>query len=569
MTSTRRLRLMRTLAVLLFAAFIGRLFWMQVVQGPATAAEALANNTVTTEIPALRGQIQDVTGLPLAVTIDARDIVADQTLIRDPRVTAEVLAPLIGADPVALEQTLTGTRRFVYVAKEVTPQVWKAVENLNLSGILSRSASRRVYPQGELAANVIGFLNAAGEGSGGIEYTFDKQLAGKPGRAEYTLAGGAHRIRTGSQDIVQPTPGTSIRLTIDRDVQWIAQRAIADRVQIANADSGMVTVLDTTNGHIVAMAVAPSFNPNDVRRAARSSLGNRAVSNVFEPGSTQKVLTMSAVIEEGAATPTDKFTIPPVLKWKGVKTFHDHKPHGTLRLTLTGILAQSSNIGTIQAAERIGPEKLYEYLQKFGFGDRIADALAGESPGILPRFDSWSVTSFPTIAFGQGVSVTQLQAAQVYQTIANDGVRITPTIVAGVVDADGKFQASPAQPQTRVVSAGTARQVREMMESVVSEEGTAPGAAIPGYRVAGKTGTADRRDDACHCYRGYVSSFIGLAPADKPRFVVAVVLDNPRNGHYGGVLGGPVFKEVMTFVLQKYRVAPSGSTRPVIATTWK
>ena len=346
-------------------------------------------------------------------------------------------------------------------------------------------------------------------------------------------------------------------------------RLTDDLLQYARADFGMVTVLDTTNGHIVAMAVAPSFNPNDVRKTDPALLGNRAVSNVFEPGSTQKVLTMAAVLEEGAATPTDKFVIPPTLRWKGVKTFHDHKPHGTLHLTLTGILAQSSNIGTIKAATRIGPEKLYEYLQKFGFGSRIGSGLAGESAGILPNIDGWSATSFPTIAFGQGVSVTQLQAAQVYQTIANDGVRITPTVIAGTVDPNGDFQPAPTQPQTRVVSANTAKLVREMMESVVSEEGTAPGAAIPGYRVAGKTGTANRRDDECHCYRGYVSSFIGLAPADKPRFVVAVVLDNPRNGHYGGVLGGPVFKEVMTFALQKYRVPPSGSTRPVIPTTWK
>lgn len=569
MIQARRLRLLRALAVLLFLAFVGKLFWMQVVQGSGTAAEALAQSTFTSEIPAVRGQIQDVNGLPLAVTIDARNITADQTLIRDPAVTAQVLAPVIGADPTALEKTLTGTRRFVYVAKEVTPQVWKEVQNLNLSGILSESASRRVYPQGELAANIVGFLSSTGEGRGGIEYTYNTELAGTPGRAVYTMAGGANRIRTGSQEIVQPVAGTSIRLTIDRDVQWIAQRAIADRVKYAKADFGSVIVLDTTNGHIVAMASAPTFNPNDIRNTDPKLLGNGIVSNVYEPGSTQKVLTMSAVLEERAATPTDKFTIPPVLRWKGVKTFHDHTPHGTLKLTLTGILAQSSNIGTIKAATRIGPDTLYSYLQKFGFGSKTGSGLAGESGGILPAIDKWSITTFPTVAFGQGVSVTALQAAQVYQTIANDGVRITPTIVAGTVNALGEFEPAKDQARTTVVSPATAKTVREMMESVVSDEGTAPGAAIPGYRVAGKTGTANRVDDSCGCYRGYVASFIGLAPADKPRFVVAVALTNPRNGHYGGVLGGPVFKEVMTYALQKYRVAPSGTTRPDIPTTWK
>ena len=569
MIQLRRLRLLRALAVLLFCVFIGKLFWMQVIQGSQTAAEALAKSTFTSEIPALRGQIQDVNGLPLAVTIDARNITADQTLIRDPQVTAQLLAPVIGADPEALAKTLTGTRRFVYVAKEVTPQVWKEVQNLNLSGILSESANRRVYPQGELAANVVGFLDSTGEGKGGIEYTYNTELAGTPGRAVYTLAGGANRIRTGSQEIVQPVAGTSIRLTIDRDVQWIAQRAIADRVKYAKADYGTVIVIDSTNGHIVAMASAPTFNPNDIRKTDPALLGNPVVTNAYEPGSTQKVLTMSAVIEEGAATPTDKFTIPPRLNWKGVDSFGDHTPHGTLKLTLTGILAQSSNIGTIKAATRIGPEKLFEYLQKFGFGSRTGSGLAGEGAGILPPLEKWSITTFPTVAFGQGVSVTALQAAQVYQTIANDGVRITPTVVAGTVNALGDFEPNTQQQRTTVVSPATARSVRAMMESVVSDEGTAPGAAIPGYRVAGKTGTANRIDDSCGCYRGYVASFIGLAPADKPRFVVAVALTNPRNGHYGGVLGGPVFKEVMTYALQKYRVPPSGSTRPIIPTTWK
>ena len=568
MIDTRRLRLLRAFVVMVFIAFAGKLFWMQVVQGSATAAEALAKNTKTSEIPALRGEIQDVNGLPLAVTIDARNITADQTLIRDPEVTATLLAPVIGADPIALAQTLTGTRRFVYVAKGVSPQVWKEVEQLNLSGILSESANRRVYPQGELAANVIGFLDSTGTGKGGIEYSYNTELAGTPGRAVYTMAGGATRIRTGSQEIMQPVAGTSIRLTIDRDVQWMAQRAIAERVKYANADLGTVIVLDTTNGHIVAMAAAPTFNPNSVKGTDPNLLGNPIVSNVYEPGSTQKVLTMAAVIEEGAAQPADKFTIPPVLKWKGVETFRDHTPHGTLRLTLAGVLAQSSNIGTIKAASRIGEAKLYEYLKKFGFGAKTNAGLAGESGGLLPALDSWSVTTFPTVAFGQGVSVTALQAAQVYQIVANNGVSISPTVVAGRVNPLGDFEPNTAQQRKRVVSADTARKVMQMMESVVSDEGTAPGAAIPGYRVAGKTGTANRVDDACGCYRGYVASFIGVAPADKPRFVVAVALTNPRNGHYGGVLGGPVFKEVMTYALQKYRVPPSGSKRPEIPTTW-
>lgn len=564
----RRLRLLSAFAMFIFVVFLGRLFWMQVVTGADTAAKVLDQNTVTREITAPRGEIQDASGLPLAVTIDARNITADQTLILNPESTAQVLAPVIGADPVALAQHLTGTRRFVYIAKEVTPAVWKQISDLNLAGIYSEPATRRVYPQGQLAANVIGYLNAENEGRGGIEYAYQDELAGTPGKTVYVQAGGSRLVPTGSQQITQPVTGTTVRLTIDRDVQWIAQRAIAERVEYAKADNGTVVVIDTTNGNIVAMATAPTFDPNHLSQAKAENLGNRITSDVYEPGSTAKVMTMAAVIEEGTATPTSKFTIPPVLRWP-TETFHDHSPHGTLKLTLTGILAQSSNIGTIKAAKQMGAKKQYEYVRKFGVASSTGLGFPGESSGLLPAFENWSITTFPTVAFGQGLSVTALQAAQVFATIANDGVRISPRIVSGTVGEDGRFTAAPAGEKTRVVSTSTAQQVRLMMESVVSDEGTAAIAKIPGYRVAGKTGTANKFDDDCKCYSGYVASFIGLAPADKPRFVVAVSLTNPRNGHYGGVLGSPVFKEVMTYALQKYRVPPSTTKAKLYPTTWK
>lgn len=565
----RRLRLLRAVFVLVFASFVVKLFLMQVVQGAEVAAEVVRQNTVSVAIAAPRGEIQDVNGLTLASTIDARDIVSDQTMIRDPKITAELLAPILGADPPALATHLTGTKRFVYIAKEVSPQDAQRIESLNVAGVYVRAASRRVYPQGELAANVLGFVNSEGKGAGGIESSFDTTLSGTPGHVEYTRAGGRKLIPTGEQHVTEPISGGSIRLTIDRDVQWIAQRAIADRVAYAKASSGTVVVLDTTNGHIIAMATSPTFDPNHYNDADPADRGNRAVSDVYEPGSTAKIMTMSAVIEEGAAQPESRFTVPWKLSWKGVDTFHDHADHPTEKLTLTGILAKSSNIGTIKAATRIGEDKLAEYLKRFGIGSSTHSGLAGESAGSIPARADWSVTTFPTLAFGQAMSITALQVAQVFATIANDGVRITPTVVAGTVAADGTFTASAPQQTVRVVSIDTARKVRAMMETVVSDEGTAPGAAIPGYRVAGKTGTAQRFDDSCGCYRGFVASFIGIAPADNPRFVVAVALTDPHNGHFGSLLGGPVFKDVMTYVLQKWRVAPSGAKAPALPTTWK
>ncbi len=565
----RRLRQLRAVAVIVFAAFFVKLFMIQVVQGSAVAAKVIKDSTVARVIAAPRGEIQDANGVPLAVTSDAFNITADETLIRNPQATAQLLAPVLGADPTALAQHLTGTRRFVYVAKEVSPADLKRVEALNLAGIFSEPSTRRVYPQGELAANIIGFVNAQGTGAGGIENSFNTLLSGTPGSVQYLQAGGSRMIPTGDQTIVDPVVGTSIRLTLDRDVQWIAQRAITERVAYAKAASGTVVVLDTTNGHIIAMATAPTFNPNDIRTADPANLGNRAVSDVYEPGSTSKVMTMSALIQEGLAKPTDHLVVPWVLHWKKVATFHDDMQHPVEHLTLTGVLAQSSNVGTIKAASRMPERTLYSYLSKFGIGSSTGSGLAGESAGILPPVSTWSALTFPTMAFGQGLSVTALQVSSVFATIANDGVRITPTIVAGTLDPLGRFTPAPPSSSVRVVSAATARTVRAMMETVVSNEGTAPGAAIPGYRVAGKTGTAQRYDSACHCYRGYVASFIGIAPADHPRFVVAVALTDPHNGHFGSVLGGPVFKEVMTYVLQKWGVAPSGSVAPKLPTTWK
>lgn len=565
----RRLRLLRAAFVLVFCSFFIKLFLMQVVQGPGMASQVIADSTVSVEIPAPRGEIQDVNGLTLASTIDARDIVSDQTMIRNPEASAALMAPVLGADPAALAVHLTGTKRFVYIAKEVTPQDAKRIEDLNIAGIYVRSSSRRVYPQGELAANVIGFVNSAGIGSGGIESALNTSLSGTPGHVEYTKAGGKDVIPTGEQQVTEPVQGTTVRLTIDRDVQWIAQRAIADRVAYARAKSGTVVVLDTTNGHIVAMATAPTFDPNHYGDYPAEDLGNRAVSDVYEPGSTAKVMTMAGLIEAGVATPLDRFTVPWTLHWRGIETFHDHKQHEVQKLTLTGILAQSSNVGTIKAATRLTPQQLFDNLTKFGIGSSTHSGLPAESAGLMRPLDTWSKTTFPTLAFGQGFSITALQVASVYQTLANDGIRVEPTIIAGSVDPSGSFTAAPEPASTRVVSAQTAQTVRAMMETVVSDEGTAPGAAIPGYRVAGKTGTAQRVDDECHCYRGFVASFIGIAPADNPRFVVAVALTDPHNGHFGSLLGGPVFKEVMTYVLQKERIAPSGVKAPALPTTWK
>ena len=564
---SRRLRVWQVGLLITLSVVAARVVDLQAVQGPTLAASALKDRTRTVVLPATRGDITDVNGVPLATTVEARNVTVDQTLVTDPAAAAQQLATVLGGVPQAYAERMEGTRRFVYLAKNVTPDVWAKVAELKLAGIFSERTTTRIYPAGEVAANVVGFVGADGKGGSGLEYGFDEELAGAAGSQVYQSAARGTEIPTVASSGSEPVPGTDVRLTIDRDLQWVAQDAIAEKVKEAHADSGTVVVMDPRTGQIRALATVPTFDPNRPADAAQADVRNRAVSDVYEPGSTSKIMTMAAVIEEGKATPLTKFVIPPVLK-RPAKTWHDHDPHGTLKLTLNGVLAKSSNIGTILAAERIGGDTLYTYLKKFGIGEPTGLRFPGESEGYVPPPSKWSATSFPTIAFGQGLSVNAVQATSVFATIANDGVRVEPTLVAGFTGSDGTYQAAPAAESSRVVSVSTAQTVRQMLESVVSADGTAPKAGIPGYRVAGKTGTANRIDDACGCYRGYTASFIGIAPADNPTLVVAVILQNPRNGHYGGVLAGPVFKKVMTFALEHSRTPPTGTARPRIPVTW-
>ena len=547
--------------------FGGRLIELQAVKGEALASAALDQRLRTQTLPANRGTILADGGEALAVTAEARNVTADQTLVTDPAAVAAQLGPILGAAPAVLEARLTGDRRFIYVAKGLTPETWDRIDALRLPGIFSEPTSRRVYPAGDLGANVVGFVGAEGTGLGGIEYAFQDQLAGTPGEQTFERGPGGRVIPTGANSLVAATGGTSVRLTIDRDIQYVAQETLAAKVAQAHADSGSIVVMDPRTGQILALATSPTFDPNRAASARDANRGNRALTNVFEPGSTSKVMTLAAVVNEGKANPYSAFTVPGGLT-RGDKTFHDHNAHGTLRLTLAGIMAESSNIGTILASERIGGRKLYKYLKKFGIGEPTGLDFPGEATGYVPPHADWSPTSFPTIAFGQGLSVNAVQSASVFATIANDGVRVQPSLVKELIHADGTTEAPPAPKTTRVVSPSTAKQVRAMLESVVGEGGTAPMAAIAGYRVGGKTGTAQAFNESCHCYSGVVASFVGMAPADAPELVVAVSIFNPRSGRFGGELGGPVFKRVMTYALQARQIPPTGVKGPRLPLTF-
>ncbi len=554
-----------TFAVLmLLSVYAGRIFDLMVLKGDDLAALGQNQRVRTLPLPADRGPIYDSEGAPLAITVESRNVTADQNLIENPAEAAERLAPMLGMDQATLQEKLTGDDIFVYVAKGLTPEQWRQIKALKIVGIFSEKTTERTYPAGTLAANVLGFVNSEGVGSGGLEMALDDRLKGTDGSRTFEQGAAGQAIPSAEDVLLEPEPGQGVQLTINRDIQYVAQRAIAARVRDADAESGTVTVIEAKTGRILAMATAPTFDPNNYTSANEDDMGNRPVSEIYEPGSTGKVLTMSAVIEEGKAKPRSKITVPPTLT-RGGHTTNDHTPHGTLQLTLNGVLAQSSNIGTILFADKIGGDKLYEYQRKFGMGQPTGLNFPGEENGLLPKPENWWPTTFQALAYGQSYSVTSLQVASLYQTIANDGVRLKPRLIDGYVDADGSFTPAATEPGVQVVSKKTAKSVSRMLENVVTD-GTGAVAKIPGYRVAGKTGTAERAVNGG--YSGYSASFIGYAPADDPEIVVQVMLQDPKNGHYGSVLGGPVFNTTMTYALQELKIPPSGTTSPQIPTTW-
>lgn len=575
---------------LVMAAFIVRLLQVQAVDANAYTAKAEQNRYVGRTLAATRGGITDRNGVELATSVDAYDITADPTMFTPatakvpdaPEQAAALLAPILGQNPDTVAKKLrTRNTRYTLLAHRQTPQVWKQIKDLKttlaakaetdknsvnfLAGVLAVPASKRVYPNGELAAGILGWVNADGKGGGGVEQELNKELSGKDGKIRYAQSGGRQVPTVGSTE-TPAVAGSDIELTIDRDIQWAAQNAIAEQVKKSKADRGYVIVQDTRTGEVLAMADSPGFDPNDLSQASAAALGNAALQDAYEPGSTAKVMSMAAVLEQNVATPATHVVVPNRLH-RGDRLFQDDIDHATWNLTLNGVLAKSSNIGTILAAGQLGKTQkqanqvLYSYLRKFGIGSYTGLDFPGETPGILAPPGKWSTSQQYTIPFGQGVSINAMQAASVYSTIANGGVRVEPTLVRGAKGPDGRF-APVAQPKkTRVVSEKTAKTLAQMLESVVDdEEGTGAKARIPGYRVAGKTGTANRVDPATGKYHGYTSSFAGFAPADKPRITVYCAIQNATRGSYfGGQICGPIYKQVMEFALKSLQVPPTGA----------
>jgi cell division protein FtsI (penicillin-binding protein 3) len=569
----------------LLAVFSLRLIQIQAIDAQNLAEQALAKRLVTSEIAVPRADILDRDGVVLATSVDRYHIVVNQVslatwqrtangqeIASGPEDAAAILAPILGVDEASLATALTGDSTRVYLAKNVSPDTWGLVHDERITGIDAEPTSERIYPNNEVGGNVVGFVGGSADASGttglaGLEYEYQDELLGTSGYLTYERGGGGVVIPTGVRAETPAVPGLDVVTTIDRDLQWQVQERIDQAVSDTGSEWGAVIVMDVHTGELYVLADSSTVDPNHPGLSTEDDRGSRAVSAVFEPGSTGKIITMAALIEEGLATPTDQYFAPYSYTAASGQTFHDSHEHSTQRLTLTGILANSSNTGTIQAGESLTPQQRYDYLSAFGLGEATGVGLPGESAGILHEVSDWDKRTQDAVLFGQGVSVTALQTAQVYATIANGGILVHPSVVKGLFDASGSLVpvSAETEPQ-RVISERTASELMLMLESVV-DTGTGRPAQVAGYRIAGKTGTAQAADGEGGM-TSVVASFVGIAPADDPRIVVSVILYNPQGDIWGGAIAAPVFADVTSDALRSLGVPPSGATEALYPSTW-
>lgn len=568
-----RQRTVLVTVLVVLAVLAGRLVQVQGFQGEALAAEAFEGRLLTVAIPGDRGDIVDANGVVLATSVERYDIVLNQPLLADARRTtdgiseaAAQLAPLVGISAPELGARLIGTDPYVKLVRGVAPEVYHQVMDLRIPGITGERTTDRVYPAGTTAGSLVGFVGGEGFGQAGIEQVYDDALAGDEGSETYERGARGQRIPTGEQDSVPAVPGQDVRLTIDRDLQYVAQSALDAQIRKTGAAWGAVEVRDVRTGAILVLADSGSVDPNDPGGADAGQRGSRAVSAVYEPGSTAKVITMAAVLDAGLADPLTQMTVPYTYEVANGQSFKDSHEHPVLNLTLTGVLAESSNTGTVMVGQNLPPQVRHDYLTKFGFGTPTGVGLPGESGGIVHDAEDWDGRTEFAVLFGQGVGVTTLQATQVFATLANGGVRVQPHIVDALVDPDGTEHPVDLADPVQVVSPETAATLVTMLESAVAE-GTGGNAAVPGYRVAGKTGTAQAFEGGGVVKN--VASFIGIAPADDPRLVVNVVLYDPKTSIYGGDVAAPVFSQVTGHALRHLGIPPSGTRANLYPMTWQ
>lgn len=545
--SNHRIRVLVVLFGLLFAVALGRAAWIQAVHHDRFAAMASTQQRETIEIPAGRGTIYDRTGEPLAIGEQATTVYADPRNVADAQKAAVVAGKLLALDPVALYPELKDrSRAFVYVARKADPSRAASLEKRGIPGLGFYPEELRAYPQGAVAAHVLGFAGTDNRGLDGLERSLDKTLAGRSGFETVVKDPFGRAI-----DVVTSRPerpGKNVTLTLDHQIQANAEQVLARTVQRFGAKGAAAIVLDPRTGAVLAMANYPTFNANRFAAASPDARRNRAVTDMYEPGSTFKIVTIAGALEDRVVTPRSTFTLAPTIQVAD-RVIHEAHIRGTQRMTVKQILSESSNVGTITIAEKLGAGELASWIKRFGFGKRTGIDYPGESPGLVLPLDEWSGSTRGTVPIGQGIAVTPLQMVAAYAAIGNGGVMHTPRLVEKVGQAKPKRNVGQ-----RVVSRHTANSMMSMFRDVVVE-GTGTEAAIPGYTVAGKTGTAQKAENGRYV-RKYVASFVGLVPAKKPRLAILVMVDEPHGNIYGGVVAAPAFRDIARFDLQYLEVPP-------------
>ena len=549
---------------LLFAAVGARLVSLQVLAPEDYVARGEAQRLRTVTLPAERGAIFDRNGMELALSVRQQTVWADPRLVTDPAGHAAALAPLLAVDAAVLEERLATKGAFVYLARKVGDDVAARVDALALDGVSLLDESKRFAPAGELATSLLGTVDLDNIGTSGLERQFEDVLVGEPGSLSIergpdgsTIAGGRHKLEP-------PDRGDDLVLTLDRALQFEVERALGAQISATGALGGTAVVMDPRNGQILAMA---NLRSDGEGGAAKPSKDNMAVTSVFEPGSVNKVITLAAALEEGEFTTEDVLTVPDNLQ-VSVHRYSDSSRHPTEQWTLSDILTQSSNVGTIKIAQELGPERIDEYLTRFGLGEPTGLGFPDESRGIMLELDEWSGTSIGSIPIGSGVAVNAVQMLDAFNVVANGGELVQPSIVKATIGPDGTERPVAPSPARRVVSEETAAAMRAMLANVVTS-GTGTEAAIDGYTVAGKTGTAKKPDLERGGYEAgaYMASFAGFVPAEDPRLSAIVVLDEPRPVFYGGLTAAPVFADITRYALRQLRIPPAQTELPDVAVT--
>jgi len=548
-----------------FLVVAGQLVNLQVIDAPGLSARARSQQQQTIRLAGDRGTITDRNGIILAKNMDVPSLFADPSAVDDPKATARVLSRVLPASARSIERRLkAGGRHFAWLNRKVDPALAERVMALGLPGVHQVPESRRFYPKGQLLGQLLGFAGMDNQGLSGVEQAFDPLLKG--GEMAYVVerdALGRHLFPSDA-DYRRPTHGADLRVTIDEAIQYHVERELDRVMEKSRAEAAEALVMDPYTGEILAMAVRPGFDPNRVGRYAPEDLRNRLITDPYEPGSTLKMFLAAAALDEGAVSLDEVIDCEQgTLPLRG-GALHDHEPMG--ELTFAQVLTRSSNIGAAKVGMRLGADRLYAALRTFGFGRRTGIELPGESPGVLLPVGRWSGRSLPSVSIGQELMVTPLQLATAASAIANGGWLVRPHLVKEVDGPKGVERTRPER-RRRVVTAETAARLRRALVGVTEAEGTAPDAGVPGYLVAGKTGTAQK---AAHDRRGYargkyVASFIGMVPADHPRIVILVVVDEPKGLHYGGSVAGPVFREIARPVLAYLGVPPETARTVTLA----